>query len=380
MVASTGSTRSSSSSRNSSMAAGRAADRGSVAGYSGKSSSAASKSVSSMAAGRAADRNSVSGYTSRSSFASSMAAGRAADRNSVAGYTKASPNSSMAAARAADRHSVAGYSDRSSFASSMAAARAADRNSVPGYANNQSSFASSMAAARTADRNSVMGYTHGSLTKGMQGDAVKSLQQRLSNSGYDVGAIDGKFGNRTAQALRSYQRSLGLGADGVAGRKTFEAMNGLKGVNSSVGKPVGGTVSTQLDDRGIGFTTYGPRSMQYGTPQTVQNLKDIAARYHARTGRTLEIGDLSKVNGGKTRRHSTHLNGTDVDIRPPSTTGGPTTWGSANYDRNATRALIEEVKRANPDARVLFNDPVLRNEGLTHYAKGHNDHLHVSFR
>jgi peptidoglycan hydrolase-like protein with peptidoglycan-binding domain len=237
-----------------------------------------------------------------------------------------------------------------------------------------------MAAARTADRNSVMGYTHGSLTKGMQGDAVKSLQQRLSNSGYDVGAIDGKFGNRTAQALRSYQRSLGLGADGVAGRKTFEAMNGLKGVNSSVGKPVGGTVSTQLDDRGIGFTTYGPRSMQYGTPQTVQNLKDIAARYHARTGRTLEIGDLSKVNGGKTRRHSTHLNGTDVDIRPPSTTGGPTTWGSANYDRNATRALIEEVKRANPDARVLFNDPVLRNEGLTHYAKGHNDHLHVSFR
>ncbi len=65
-----------------------------------------------MAAGRAADRASVAGYSGRSSFSSgSMAAGRAADRASVAGYAGRSPSSpgSMAAARAADRASMPGY-------------------------------------------------------------------------------------------------------------------------------------------------------------------------------------------------------------------------------------------------------------------------------
>jgi peptidoglycan hydrolase-like protein with peptidoglycan-binding domain len=241
---------------------------------------------------------------------------------------------------------------------------------------------SSMAAARLAERSSVIGYTNGTLRKGMESDAVRSLQQRLQSSGFDPGTIDGKFGNQTANALRDYQRSLGLQADGVAGRRTFDAMNGAKQPQrtSSVSAPVGGRVSTQLPNQGDGFDTYGPRSMQYGTPQTVQNVEAIASRYHARTGNTLEVGDISREHGGRTDRHRTHLNGTDVDIRPPSNHGGPTNWRSDGYDRQATRTLIEEIRRTNPNARILFNDPVLRREGLTSYANGHDNHLHVTFR
>lgn len=284
---------------------------------------------------------------------------RSSSSSSTKGATRSSNNSSMASARAADRASVKGYSGKSSFASSTAAARAADRASV-------------------------MGYTHGSLKTGMKGDAVKSLQSRLQASGFDPGSVDGKFGKRTASALRDYQRAMGLGADGVAGRKTFDSLNGFKSAKASTavnaGKTVKGPVGTQLPGLGVGFKTYGPRSMQYGTAQTVKNMQDIAARYHARTGRTLEIGDLSKQNGGFTSRHKSHAKGIDVDVRPPSLTGGPTKWNSKAYDRKATRALVEEIRRTNPTAKVLFNDPVLRAEGLTSYSPGHDNHLHISFR
>jgi conjugal transfer mating pair stabilization protein TraG len=120
--------------------------------------------------------------------------------------------------------------------------------------------------------------------------------------------------------------------------------------------------------------------MQYGTAKTVKSAERIAAGYNAATGKTLEIGDIAKQGGGKTSRHKTHQNGTDVDIRPPSKSGGPTNWRAAGYDREATRKLIQQVRKENPNARILFNDPVLIREGLTRPAKGHDNHLHVSLR
>lgn len=296
----------------------------------------------------------------------------------------------MAAARTADRASVTGYS-ADSRKSSMEAARVADRKSVPGYSGESSfdSGKSSMAAARAADRNSVLGYTSGTLRKGAEGDSVKALQERLTASGFDTGGADGKFGPKTERALKKYQRSMGLDSDGVAGRRTFDAMNGAKtaGTKASDGttsvnadKSVKGAVNTQLPASGDGFKTYGPRSMHYGTEQTVKNMKEIAARYKARTGKDLEIGDLSKEGGGKTKRHKTHIDGTNVDLRPPSKSGGPSNWRNADYDRNATRALIQEIKRTNPNAKILFNDPQLIKEGLVSKASGHDNHLHVSFK
>jgi conjugal transfer mating pair stabilization protein TraG len=120
--------------------------------------------------------------------------------------------------------------------------------------------------------------------------------------------------------------------------------------------------------------------MQWGTARTVEGLQRIADRYHTATGRTLEVGDISKQGGGKTSRHRTHLHGSDVDLRPPTASGGPATWRSPGYDRAATRRLIAEIRREFPNARILFNDPVLIREGLTRPARGHDNHLHVSLR
>lgn len=45
---------------------------------------------------------------------------------------------------------------------------------------------------------------------------VASIQGGLRDMGYDPGPVDGIYGNRTAQAIRQYQKDRGLRVDGQA--------------------------------------------------------------------------------------------------------------------------------------------------------------------
>lgn len=56
---------------------------------------------------------------------------------------------------------------------------------------------------------------------GASGAAVADLQRRLAALGFPVGPIDGIYSDRTAAAVRSYQQSVGLEPDGVAGNITL---------------------------------------------------------------------------------------------------------------------------------------------------------------
>ena len=58
----------------------------------------------------------------------------------------------------------------------------------------------------------------------VSGDDVMALQQRLSGLGFDLGRVDGRFGTRTDAALREFQRSVGVDADGTCGPETFRAL------------------------------------------------------------------------------------------------------------------------------------------------------------
>ncbi len=53
------------------------------------------------------------------------------------------------------------------------------------------------------------------LAEGAQGPRVEQLQQRLTELRYDPGAVDGKFGTATTQAVWAFQKLHGLAADGV---------------------------------------------------------------------------------------------------------------------------------------------------------------------
>src|SRR5262245_41415460 len=59
------------------------------------------------------------------------------------------------------------------------------------------------------------------------GDDVRQLQERLLELGYDLGRADSIFGRRTAAALASFQREVGLVADGVCGPQTVAALHRL---------------------------------------------------------------------------------------------------------------------------------------------------------
>lgn len=65
------------------------------------------------------------------------------------------------------------------------------------------------------------------VTNPQTGDDVVGLQRRLSELGFDVGRLDGLFGERTGEALREFQRNVGIPADGTCGPGTFKALNRL---------------------------------------------------------------------------------------------------------------------------------------------------------
>lgn len=71
--------------------------------------------------------------------------------------------------------------------------------------------------APTADPNEVLKF-------GSKGENVVQLQQRLIELGYLEGDADGDFGSKTRTAVKWFQRQAGLSADGVAGKKTKEAL------------------------------------------------------------------------------------------------------------------------------------------------------------
>ena len=61
----------------------------------------------------------------------------------------------------------------------------------------------------------------------LAGDDVSALQQRLLDMGFDCGRVDGLFGVETEQALREFQRNIGIPADGTCGPATLKALNQL---------------------------------------------------------------------------------------------------------------------------------------------------------
>lgn len=69
---------------------------------------------------------------------------------------------------------------------------------------------------------------------GDEGDHVKELQTLLKNYGYYTGAIDGKYGNGTYSAVKSFQKHNDLTKDGKAGPLTMEKLKGSDVVSAPV--------------------------------------------------------------------------------------------------------------------------------------------------
>ena len=77
--------------------------------------------------------------------------------------------------------------------------------------------------------------TYASMRQGDEGNAVKNLQYTLYELGYYDGAIDGKYGQTTADAVRAFQiQNKITPVDGVAGSKTLGKMYSSDAVAATV--------------------------------------------------------------------------------------------------------------------------------------------------
>jgi peptidoglycan hydrolase-like protein with peptidoglycan-binding domain len=172
-------------------------------------------------------------------------------RSSTSSVRTNSTRSTAATRTTRTNRAQVGHSNRDTF--DAARSRTADRRSLAGYAGRGRSVTS-------AQRREQIGSSTGTLRRGMRNESVRSLQERLTASGFDAGPADGRFGPRTERALRDFQRSQGLRADGIAGRRTFGALNGAGGTTATTpgtnaGTGVDGTARLNQVHRGPGMTT-----------------------------------------------------------------------------------------------------------------------------
>jgi peptidoglycan hydrolase-like protein with peptidoglycan-binding domain/DNA invertase Pin-like site-specific DNA recombinase len=123
---------------------------------------------------------------------------------------------------------------------------------------------------------------------------VRTLQVTLRRLGWSPGPIDGLFGPRTEAAVVRFQRSAGLAADGIAGRRTSRALRTAKPrplrVGAGYGRPEGSprVRSLQARLRGLGLRP-GPVDGDFG-PRTRAAVMRLQAAAGARLDGVVDAG------------------------------------------------------------------------------------------
>ncbi len=77
---------------------------------------------------------------------------------------------------------------------------------------------------------------------GSRGDEVRKIQNKLKSLGFFTGTVDGIYGTKTQSAVKKFQQSVGITADGIAGPKTLLYL----GLGSSSSSSTGGYSSSDI--------------------------------------------------------------------------------------------------------------------------------------
>jgi|GEM_PF-2683791 len=216
------------------------------------------------------------------------------------------------------------------------------------------------------NQNHQFGLAKDSIFGGQTEAAVRKLQQHWRNAGRTACGkqidVDGMVGSQTWALLYNTRTSIGAGAGPIT------SGNGYR-------QPTIGSSS--------GLCAYGSAYKRYGKGNTMTLLESAGRSYKRHGEGYISVGNISLKGGGYMAPHSSHQVGLDVDLRPMRTDNGQCTnrmqWNWNGYDRDATRKLINDLRATGRVKSILFNDPVLRGEGLTTYYAGHDNHLHVRF-
>ena len=166
----------------------------------------------------------------------------------------------------------------------------------------QSKLSGKPSPAPTPDKGtSSSSVSTGLLRPGSRGGSVGSLQQSLKNLGYYKGSIDSIFGGGTTSAVKRFQTSRHLSADGIAGPATFNAIT--KAANGTATTPAPKPeVSKPAPSAPVsnGLLRHGSRGGSVGSLQ--QSLKNLGY-YKGSIDSIFGGGTTSAVKRFQTSRH-----------------------------------------------------------------------------
>ena len=110
---------------------------------------------------------------------------------------------------------------------------------IPAAAENESSAdtsnetATTPTSTATTASTSLFGGDYSTMKAGSKGSRVKILQKRLKELGYLTGSVDGSYGKQTRTAVREFQRMNSLHVDGIAGKKTLQALESSTAISAN---------------------------------------------------------------------------------------------------------------------------------------------------
>ena len=120
----------------------------------------------------------------------------------------------------------------------------------------------------------------------MHGDDVAALQSRLTEMGFNTGRVDGIYGEKTENAVKEFQRSVGIKVDGRCGPATIIALIRLTKIVSG-GAPAQLRESAQQRNRGPALANKVIVIDPASGPEENEVVFDIAQRLE---GRLLALG------------------------------------------------------------------------------------------
>lgn len=211
-------------------------------------------------------------------------------------------------------------------------------------------------------------------------DDVLTVQLLLNKNTHIVDSIgrvpeDGNINDATTRAIIAFQRDV-VRLSSPDGRidpngRSFRVLTG--------DAPHGATVAfVQLTPDGSGYYLYSNQDRCWGTPAAIQSIRNLAAAL-VRSGIEIAVGDISFAQGGRMSPHGSHRRGIDVDIRPQRIDQArlPVNITDPNYSRERTNTVVQELRKDENLALILFNDQKI--EGVRFW-EGHHNHLHIRFK
>lgn len=167
---------------------------------------------------------------------------------------------------------------------------------------------------------------------GSRGEEVRTIQTKLKRWGYYNGNVDGIFGSQTLAAVKYFQRKNGLVVDGIAGKRTLEAM----GIFTSSGNS--GSSSSSSDLNLLSRLVYGeargePYSGQVAVAAVVLNRVKSSSFPNSISGVIYQKGAFNVVDDGQINLTP---NSTAKKAAQDALNGWDPSYGSIYYFNPAT--------------------------------------------